>query len=1280
MTTPNLDSVTLLMAQRIAANKAEAAAIKGDVEKVKTSQAEADKRTAEALEKAKTVEGKIATTEQSVEQVKLQAEAAKQQSAEAKEQVEAAKQSADAAKQEVAQHKAAAEEAKTKAEQAQTKAQEALDAAKEAKSSIVTPTVDITVGQEGDIKVNNKDTGVKVVTPETVGNEVGKALGSQDASTKILKKQIEATASEQTLKPQLKVALESSIFYIEDALTEELRNKVMSRYYEPLDKKEEGQRDAKEIVRLIQAWYDKLPSHSYISSRGGVFPFTKNKGYRPEYYGADNRSIKRNGNDPQTMVVHGQQPCISFYKSIGNKFDFKLAKFIIEEMGQDAFHLCGDSVDNEIIHGGTITSRAYMEFGYKKGADRDKMLFPPIDGWTKEAPHIGTGCGDKGTAEAGFNTTTQRHDIAGYMNNGYEAQDIQQPDDFDEAKIMELLRAGSSLRFRSAGGYFNAQGKSEFPQADGTTSPKWGTWRGGQHGSRAYGWRLFGTRNTVVRYFDVRGLTGGAINCGLYGTPMGEAVDARDSEAAFKAGIVAVNTKITGGYFTHNYTCGVECIRASGFELTGIYAPDSVVGHPDAHLEHTRGIGGGTSLDPGYQQCTSRYLPMDNIFIHGNVFGRGMRKVMDIHTGNNVRIINNKGEAQYYGVSTVIEELFAGKLIDNKDRNSKDIADPHSFYYQDSNIEVRGNTILSGQFGLHPINGAKGVKFRRDGKKWWLRCHQVWADNVVYAPRGIQCNFGHNHFLIENNQFTFALPFGEFWGMRSISGLTITNQGSGYTTPPNVIIEGGGPEAFGAKASAKIKDGKVIELKLDRMGSRYSEVPTIRIEGGGGEGATATASINTATYGMLVGAEPQYGEMLGCVIAKNWVQNSPEGNFARQIVIGRLRGSSFISNYTDVTPFSSVEKGKLPFGDPYISVSMKYRDGLQSMGFYGGSLDSCEVFGNYEYNQLTQSLHAWTGKNANSDSHKNYIPTSYQAAANVAEIAKLAAKISELEKKLAAAPASPAPTQPPAAPAPATSENQPAATPAQPAGTETTQNPPASGEATQNQPAAPVAPAPAVESPQPAEVTPGEATVLDFSELAATAETAESGHIKLKSINSSPRGGEPENWAGPVKELDGHKAMITSHSDGKGFRFLETEGFTAKAGEDRAIVLPFRQSRGGSTGSAFSLSVLKDTSVLAPALISTNEEAGFKLRHYAGVKINGKDIDPNKLYEYDKWYVVTIVIKAGVDFNKVRFGANQHANSVRFVAVGSGIEFIEGNTSKADEKATALMTQYGVAQ
>lgn len=104
--------------------------------------------------------------------------------------------------------------------------------------------------------------------------------------------------------------------------------------------------------------------------------------------------------------------------------------------------------------------------------------------------------------------------------------------------------------------------------------------------------------------------------------------------------------------------------------------------------------------------------------------------------------------------------------------------------------------------------------------------------------------------------------------MRQISGINITNQGSGYTSEPTVTITGGGDEAFDGQASAKIQDGKVVAIRLDRAGSRYDTPPTVTITGGGGSGATAVATVNSHTYGMLIGAETHYGDMLGCVIAK----------------------------------------------------------------------------------------------------------------------------------------------------------------------------------------------------------------------------------------------------------------------------------------------------------------------------------------------------------------------------------------------------------------------------
>lgn len=1254
---------------------------------------------AKALADSAKTEAALAKTEATsavakAEALKVSITAAKTEATAAKEDAAAAKTTAETAKTTAETAKTTAEEAKKSLEAAKTDAAAAKTAAEEAKKLAESKTgVEVTAAvEDGVLKINNKSTGVELVTKEAVVEKVGTALGSPDLPTKLLDERNKEKKNQAKILP--KIAVENGIFYIEDALPNDLRAKVLNRHYD--DNKNINREDALKIVQAIQTWYDNLPSNVLISSIGGVFPLVKNKGYKPEYYGEDNRRVTKNRNFPTTVVCHGQQPCISFMKSKGNKFDFSRSKFILEDMGQDAFHLCNDSVDNVIIHGGTIVTRAYMQIGYVGGL---QGLFAPIDGWTKEKPHIGTGCADKGTAEAGFNTTTCTFELSTFMNNSYEAQDFQQPEGMNKTKLMELLRLESSHRFTSVGGYYDENGESAFPQADGTTSKKWGTWRGQQRGSRGYGWRLFDTRNTVVENFDVRGMTGGAIVCGLYGTPKGDAVDARDSKEAFDAGIVAVNTKITGGYFTHNYICGVEAIRVSGFELTGIYAPDSVVGHPDASLEHTRGINGVVSLDPGYQQCTSRYLPMDNLYIHDNVFGLGMRKVLDIHTGNNVRLHNNSGKAKYYGISTVIQEIFSGKLLDpNNPQTSKDIADAQSFPYEDSNIEVRGNHITSGMYGLHPINGARGVKTRRDAGKWWLRCHQVWMDNIVYAPRGMQCNFGHNHYVIENNQFTFALPYGEFYGLNGVSALTLTNGGSGYTSEPKVIIEGGGKEAFGAVARAVVKDGKVTELKLQGAGSRFTEVPTVRFEGGGGTGAAATAAINTQTYALLVGAEPHYGEILGSVVSKNFARNSPEGNYARQFVFGRMTCSSITCNYADITPYTSLAKSNKYKGAPYTSETMKYRDGLLSAAFYNGAFKMCEVFGNYEHNQLTQVNRAWIGLTRDGSIHTDYETTMYSAHLANESIKKLTESVTALQNEVkalkAAKPAEttapPAateqPTSPaPVTPAPAVGSGDATGTPTKPAtetpsgNTGTPAENPAPTQPSGGNTAATPAPAqpPATEGNQT--TSEAKSAVFDFANVAADASEVESNGIKLKTLVNSTRLIEPVNWTGAFKEVSGKKAMVTGYSNGSAVRYIETEGFASVEGKDAYAIIPFKNFKGGSDGAAYSALPMNGSAAVNAGLVVTNESDGFKMRGLNGATVNGKPTVVDDLCEYDKWYVAAIKIPSSITFDKIRFGTSQNGNTSRIMAIGAGAELVTGATAEeVAAKVKALMTAYEI--
>ena len=81
-------------------------------------------------------------------------------------------------------------------------------------------------------------------------------------------------------------------------------------------------------------------------------------------------------------------------------------------------------------------------------------------------------------------------------------------------------------------------------------------------------------------------------------------------------------------------------------------------------------------------------------------------------------------------------------------------------------------------------------------------------------------------------------------GLVSVS---VTNQGSGYTTVPNVTVSGGG--ATGVKITAKLNGGQVAELIIDKQGTGWTGAETVAIDpppapvGGAAAGVPATASL-----------------------------------------------------------------------------------------------------------------------------------------------------------------------------------------------------------------------------------------------------------------------------------------------------------------------------------------------------------------------------------------------------------------------------------------------------
>ena len=91
--------------------------------------------------------------------------------------------------------------------------------------------------------------------------------------------------------------------------------------------------------------------------------------------------------------------------------------------------------------------------------------------------------------------------------------------------------------------------------------------------------------------------------------------------------------------------------------------------------------------------------------------------------------------------------------------------------------------------------------------------------------------------------------------------INITNAGSGYTVPPNIVISGGNPQggAVSATATCTIANGQVVSITITENngyigGKGYTTQPSVVFTGPGGAGVTATGSalLENRLYGDIV--------------------------------------------------------------------------------------------------------------------------------------------------------------------------------------------------------------------------------------------------------------------------------------------------------------------------------------------------------------------------------------------------------------------------------------------
>lgn len=76
----------------------------------------------------------------------------------------------------------------------------------------------------------------------------------------------------------------------------------------------------------------------------------------------------------------------------------------------------------------------------------------------------------------------------------------------------------------------------------------------------------------------------------------------------------------------------------------------------------------------------------------------------------------------------------------------------------------------------------------------------------------------------------------------AVTGVTVTNGGSGYTSAPTVTLTGGG--GSNATATATVANGVVTGITVTDPGYGYTTAPAVGFSGGGGASAAATAAVS----------------------------------------------------------------------------------------------------------------------------------------------------------------------------------------------------------------------------------------------------------------------------------------------------------------------------------------------------------------------------------------------------------------------------------------------------
>lgn len=168
-----------------------------------------------------------------------------------------------------------------------------------------------------------------------------------------------------------------------------------------------------------------------------------------------------------------------------------------------------------------------------------------------------------------------------------------------------------------------------------------------------------------------------------------------------------------------------------------------------------------------------------------------------------------------------------------------------------ANVTITGGAISA----ISLTNAGSGYTSRPSvtitGDGTGATAHSVLTNTTVASVTLTAGGTGYMNPLVTCTDGTATASVNAVIAPTKVASLTISSHGSGYSSPTLSFSGGGGS---GATGTATISTGTVTGVSLTNPGSGYTSNPTVTTSGGGGSGAVITATIGGVTY---VDVEPQ---------------------------------------------------------------------------------------------------------------------------------------------------------------------------------------------------------------------------------------------------------------------------------------------------------------------------------------------------------------------------------------------------------------------------------------